>query len=47
MARVLAGAKLLIRPNVSFIVEGSYFTEGAELEEGFDQTLFVLLAASF
>lgn len=47
MARVLAGAKMLIRPNVSFTAEYSYFTEGAELEEGFDQTLFVLLAASF
>jgi len=47
MARVIAGAKALIRPNVSFTLEGAYYTEGAELEEGFDETLFALFALSF
>lgn len=47
MARVVAGAKALLRPNVSFTVEAAYFTEGAELEEGFDETLFALFALSF
>ncbi len=45
--RLVAGAKFLIRPNVAAIVEGAYYTTGAELEEGFDQTLFMLLAVSF
>ena len=45
--RILAGAKMMIRPNVFCTVEYVFYTEGAELEEGFDQTLFVLLAASF
>lgn len=47
MARVVAGAKAMLRPNVSFTVEAAYFTEGAELEEGFDETLFALFALSF
>ncbi len=45
--RIVAGAKFLIRPNVAAIVEGAYYTTGAELEEGFDGTLFMLLAVSF
>jgi len=47
MARVVAGAKAMIRPNVSFTLEGAHYTEGAELEEGFDGTLFALFALSF
>jgi len=45
--RIVAGAKMLIRPNVACIVEGAYYTRGAQLEEGFDETLFILLAVSF
>jgi hypothetical protein len=29
------------------VTEAAFYTKGAELEEGFDQTLFVLLAAAF
>lgn len=47
IARLVAGAKFLIRPNVFAIAETAYYTEGADLEEGFDQTLFLLLAVSF
>jgi len=45
--KIVAGAKIMIRPNVSCNVEGTYYTEGAELEAGLDQTLFVLLSISF
>ncbi len=45
--RLMAGAKFMIRPNVSFTIEGAHYTTGAELEEGFDKTLFMLLALSF
>ncbi len=45
--RLIAGAKFMIRPNVSFTAEFSHYTTGAELEEGFDKTLFMLLAVSF
>ena len=45
--RIVAGAKFLIRPNVAAIAESAYYTTGAELEEGFDETLFLLLAVSF
>ena len=45
--KVVAGAKLMIRPNVSCNIEGTYYTAGAELEAGLDQTLFVLLSISF
>ena len=47
MERILIGAKFLIRPNVFCVVETAHYTKGAELEEGFDKTLFVLLSASF
>lgn len=47
LARVVAGAKFMIRPNVFFTLEGAHYTKGARLEEGFDQTLFMLLAISF
>lgn len=47
VARIVAGAKFLIRPNVSAIVEAAHYTTGARWEEGFDQTLFLLFALSF
>jgi hypothetical protein len=47
ITRLVAGAKFLIRPNVAAIAETAYYTEGEELEEGFDETLFLLLAVSF
>lgn len=47
ISRWLVGAKVMIRPNVSCVVEAASYTKGAELEEGFDGTVFVLLAASF
>jgi hypothetical protein len=37
----------MIRPNVFCNIEGTYYTEGAELEAGLDQTLFLLLGISF
>jgi hypothetical protein len=45
--RVVGGAKMMIRPNVSVTAEYAHYFEGAELEEGFDQTLFLLFGASF
>jgi hypothetical protein len=45
--KIIAGAKFLIRPNVSCNVEGTYYTKGAELEAGLDQTLYILLSISF
>jgi len=45
--KIIAGAKIMIRPNVSCNVEGTYYTEGSELEAGLDQTLYVLLGISF
>lgn len=45
--RILVGTKFMIRPNIFCTVEASHYTEGAYLEEGFDNTLFILLAASF
>ena len=45
--RILIGAKFMIRPNVFCVVEAAHYFDGAELEEGFDKTLFVLLSASF
>ncbi len=47
IAKFVGGAKFMIRPNVSCNVEGTYYTEGAELEAGLDQTLFILLSVSF
>ncbi len=47
IARVMYGAKVMIRPNISLTFEGSYYTRGEELEEGFDQTVFVLLGMAF
>ena len=45
--RIVAGAKAMIRPNVSFTLEGAHYTVGADLEEGFDGTIFALFALSF
>ena len=47
ISRWLVGAKFMIRPNVSCVTEVALYTKGAELEDGFDGTLFMLLAASF
>ena len=44
---MMIGAKFMIRPNVFCVVEAAHYFKGAELEEGFDKTLFVLLSASF
>ena len=46
-ARVVTGVKTLIRANVSMNVESNFYVKGAELQEGFDKTLFVLLSLSF
>lgn len=45
--RWIAGAKAMLRPNVFLIFEAAAYEEGAELEEGFDGTLFGLLGLSF
>jgi hypothetical protein len=45
--KVVAGTKLMIRPNIFCNVEYTFYPEGAELEEGLDQTLFLLLSVSF
>lgn len=45
--RLVAGVKFMVRPNMYAIVESAHYFEGEELEEGFDQTLFVLLGVSF
>ena len=47
MQRVITGLKFMIRPNVYAVAEGAFYTKGAELEEGFDRTLFLLLTAAF
>jgi hypothetical protein len=45
--KVVAGAKLVIRPNVFCNLEYTFYPEGEELWEGLDQTLFLLLGVSF
>ena len=45
--KVVAGTKMMIRPNIFCNVEYSFYPEGAELEEGLDETLFLLLSVSF
>lgn len=47
LAKIVAGVKFIIRPNMTCNVEATYYTEGAELEAGLDQTLFILLSVSF
>jgi len=46
-ARVILGAKALIRANITLNVEVTTYTDGASVEEGIDNTLFVLLSAAF
>jgi len=45
--KVVAGTKMMIRPNIFCNVEYSFYPEGAELEEGLDETVFLLLSVSF
>ncbi len=47
ISRFVAGVKMMIRPNVFCTVEGTYYTKGEELEEGIDQTIFILLSVAF
>lgn len=47
ISRLIAGSKAMIRPNVGVIGEAALYSKGAELEEGLDRTLFVLLTVSF
>ncbi len=46
-ARVVAGLKMHLRANVSLSAEGTFYVKGAELQPGFDKTLFCLLSLSF
>ena len=46
-ARIIVGGKAMIRANIAINVEGSFYTDGADIEEGIDNTLFVLLSAAF
>lgn len=45
--RVVLGGKALVRANISVNVETTIYTQGADLQTGFDKTLFVLLNLSF
>jgi len=45
--RVIVGGKAMIRANISLNVEGTFYTNGSNVEEGIDNTLFVLLSAAF
>jgi len=46
-ARVVTGLKMMVRANVSFSAEGTFYVKGADLQQGFDKTLFCLLNLSF
>lgn len=46
-ARFVVGVKAMIRANVALTFESSFYTDGEDLYEGVDNTLFVLLSASF
>jgi hypothetical protein len=46
-SRFILGAKAMIRANVSLNVEGTTYTKGADVEEGIDNTLFILLSVAF
>ena len=46
-ARIIVGGKAMIRANVALNIEGTVYTQGEELNEGIDRTLFVLLSAAF
>jgi hypothetical protein len=44
--RVMVGARALVRPNIAVTMEATFFTEGADVQEGFDQTLMLLLSVA-
>jgi hypothetical protein len=46
-ARLIVGGRAMIRANISLNVEGMFYTNDTEIEEGLDNTLFVLLSAAF
>jgi hypothetical protein len=46
-ARVILGSKGMIRANIALNVEVTTYTDGSKVEEGIDNTLFVLLSAAF
>ena len=46
-ARLIVGGKAMIRANIALNVEFMTYTDGARVEEGIDNTLFVLLSAGF
>ena len=46
-ARLIVGGKAMIRSNIALNVEFTTYTDGAKVEEGIDNTLFVLLSAGF
>jgi hypothetical protein len=37
----------MIRANIALNIEGTFYTNGSKVEEGIDNTLFVLLSAGF
>jgi len=45
--KVVAGTKMMIRPNVFCNVEYTFYPKGSELWEGLDNTLFLLLSVAF
>ncbi|MCP5522331.1 MAG: hypothetical protein H7A46_12365 [Verrucomicrobiales bacterium] len=45
--RVVLGAKALVRANVSVNLETTLYTQGADLQSGFDKTIFLLFNLSF
>jgi hypothetical protein len=46
-SRLIFGGKAMIRANIGLNVEFTTYTDGARIEEGIDNTLFVLLSAAF
>ena len=46
-ARLILGGRAMIRANIGLNVEVMTYTDGANVEEGIDNTLFVLLTAAF
>lgn len=47
VSRFVGGVKMMIRPNIFLTLESAYYTKGAELEEGIDETVFMLLSVAF
>jgi len=45
--RIIVGGKAMIRANIALNIEGTFYTNGSKVEEGIDNTLFVLLSAAF